>query len=275
MNKYTEHTDEPYIYQKSKKNKNKKNRIYCDNIEYINNGEQINSNRIDEKNKRLMCNNILKTTKCCYGDKCVFAHSLKEQRKDPIRKFIYNIINKKDDVNNIEIIHDKNIIKILYLFTKKCLSCEQNKCPGGYNCNTGVISSQYILCEHDLSHGFCVSSKCNKLHLSKKGYVINKNYTQLNIDMSDTEKHVIYDETNNGAEIYNNVGVTLNDLFFYKINCIDQFNAMNAIDSDSDTESYESREKIKEYLNADESELYDESIFIFNNIDTSTNVIEH
>jgi hypothetical protein len=224
--------DGPYIYQKSKKNKKKEQH------------EQQNNNTRDEKNKRLMCNNMLKNGNCGYGNKCVFSHSLKEQRKDPVRKIVYDYINKKDAVyDNLEIIHDKNIIKTLYLFTKKCSSCEHGKCPGGYNCNTGVISSQYILCANDLSYGCCMDNNCNKIHLSKKGYCVNKNH-----------------------KLNENIGVTLDDLFFYEINCIDQLN-VNHNDSDVDScESDESYERIKEYLNSTDNETYDESIFILNNI---------
>lgn len=225
----TEQNNNPYIYQKSKKHKKRQIKISQNIV-------------TDDKSKRLMCNNILKNGKCCYGNKCVFSHTLKEQRKDPIRKTVYEMISKKDVLNNntFEIITDKNIIKTLYLFTKKCSLCEQNKCPGGYNCVTGVISQDYIICTNDLDHGFCSDNKCNKIHLSKKGYIIEKKVENVNV--------------------YDNYGITLDDSFFYKINCMKFVNDM--ID-DSDLESCGSYERIKEYLNDDDSGTYDESIFIF------------
>lgn len=231
-----------FIYQKNKKNKKK----ISTNI----NIQQKTD--VDNKSKRLMCNNILKTGKCCYGNRCVFSHTLKEQRKDPNRQIVYDIISKKNNdytYDDLKTIYDKEIIKIFYLFTKKCSLCEQNKCPGGYNCVTGTISQQYVLCINDLNNGCCSDNKCKKIHLSKKGYKLEKKINNME----------------NNIMSYN-TGITLDDSFFYKINCMkyDSISGNNNISDDSDLDSCGSYERIKDYLNDDDSGTYEESIFIFN-----------
>ena len=60
---------------------------------------------MDKENnfKKLLCYNIVNNNDCIYKNKCMFAHELKEQKKDILRDYIYKIILVYDDLCNINI----------------------------------------------------------------------------------------------------------------------------------------------------------------------------
>ena len=125
--------------------------------------------------KKILCYNILNNNKCSYGDKCMFAHSLKEQKKDNYREFIINIILKNNDLSNINICSDTKLFNELLIFAKECKNCLIKKCNGGYNCKYGTCESNLKICKNDLITGKCKKelnitnfSCINGIHLTEK-----------------------------------------------------------------------------------------------------------
>ena len=125
--------------------------------------------------KKILCYNILNNNKCSYGDKCMFAHSLNEQKKDNYREFIINIILKNNDLSNINICSDTKLFNELLIFAKECKNCLIKKCNGGYNCKYGTCESNLKICKNDLITGKCKKelnitnfSCINGIHLTEK-----------------------------------------------------------------------------------------------------------
>ena len=56
----------------------------------------------------MLCNNFLEGKVCSYGDKCLYAHSIKDQNIDPIKKKAYDIILNEFEYNTDKI-WNKNI----------------------------------------------------------------------------------------------------------------------------------------------------------------------
>lgn len=116
----------------------------------------------DNKNKdnvkKLLCYNIVNNSKCFYKHKCMFAHNLFEQKKEPIREYIINMIYSLDDLSNIDIFEDKILFNELTIYTKECKNCLNKKCPGGYNCKFGVCVKDIKICYNDLMYGKCYNS---------------------------------------------------------------------------------------------------------------------
>ena len=125
--------------------------------------------------KKILCYNILNTNKCSYGNKCMFAHSLSEQKKDYYREFIINIILKENDLSNLNNCEDTKLLTELLIFTKECKNCLIKKCNGGYNCKYGTCDTNIKICKNDILNGKCkkevdkkTSSCVNGLHLTEK-----------------------------------------------------------------------------------------------------------
>jgi hypothetical protein len=131
---------------------------------------------MDSENiKKILCYNILNSNKCAYGNKCMFAHSLEEQKKDNYREFLINVILKSNDLSNINICEDSKLLCELLIFTKECKNCLIKKCNGGYNCKYGTCVSDLKICKNDLITGKCKKeinkeNLCcsNGLHLTEK-----------------------------------------------------------------------------------------------------------
>lgn len=117
--------------------------------------------------KRILCFNMLNNNKCDYGNKCMYAHSLNEQKIDPIRHKVYMLI-KKNDWSDIEIVNDKKLYEALLSITKTCTLCAKGSCTGGYNCRHGAISDKYRICYEDFMNGNCNRQKCPSIHLTEK-----------------------------------------------------------------------------------------------------------
>jgi len=125
---------------------------------------------IYQNRKMLICKNIINDEKKCkYGDKCAFAHSLKEQKLLPIRKRAYDIISGNNDLTNIDLSKDRELYSTLVQLSKVCFDCDAGKCTGGYNCRNGAIDSLHQVCFDDLTSGNCRKEKCNLIHLTKRG----------------------------------------------------------------------------------------------------------
>lgn len=110
---------------------------------------------ITDNIKKLLCYNIVNNSKCVYKNKCMFAHNLEEQKKEPLREYIYNMIYLWDDLSNIDIYNDRLLFEDLVIYTKECKNCLNKKCPGGYNCKFGVCLKDLKICYNDLMYGKC------------------------------------------------------------------------------------------------------------------------
>ena len=195
----------------------------------------------DENLKRLLCNNILAFGKCNYGDKCMYSHSLEEQKKDKIREQAYGLIdhclNNNDYVVAEDIYNDKELLKTIASLCKVCPNCEAHKCPGGYNCKYGVFDKKLKICEDDLYY-CCCDENCASVHMSKIGLTLKN-------DSRKKKRNII----KNNEPL---VGTLLTDDFFKK----------NHVD-DAMSESDESYDRICQFLNQESSDSScDESIFI-------------
>ena len=133
---------------------------------YTNKKDQMDKDKL----KRLLCANVLEQGYCSYGDKCLYAHSIEQQRKDPIRKKVYALIEDKliIDLLNLDKVKDKDIYEEMIMLTKVCKRCIHGDCPGGYNCKHGVCKREFQLCKDDLLYGSC-HTRCSKIHLSALG----------------------------------------------------------------------------------------------------------
>jgi hypothetical protein len=125
--------------------------------------------------KKILCYNILNNHKCSYGNNCMFAHSLSDQKKDYYRDFIINIILKGDDLSNLNICEDTKLLTELLIFTKECKNCLIRKCNGGYNCKYGTCDKNIKICKNDMINGKCkkeidkITFSCiNGIHLTEK-----------------------------------------------------------------------------------------------------------
>jgi hypothetical protein len=152
----------------------------------------------------------------------MFAHTLEEQKKEPIRQFIYNMLYEWDDLSNVNINEDKQLLDELTILTKECKNCLAKKCPGGYNCKFGVCLRDNKICYNDMIYGKCynmlmetnnngtILHKCiHGIHLSEKK-LIPYNQRMLseltNIDSNFLIKHNISFNSKN-----NIISMNLND----------------------------------------------------------------
>lgn len=214
---------------------------------------KINCKQLDqtEKNqKKILCNNILKFKKCTYGNKCMYAHCLEEQNVDPIKKRAYSILRSEGNID-IDLSRDEKLSKVFLQFTKLCNDCKNKVCPGGYNCKYGAIEEKYLICYDDLMSGNCKKNDCTYIHLTNRGIKpIIQNVKPKN--------EIIFSKKKNYIDMVN--GTVLNDDFFVSLN----LEKRDVSDVDSEGESTESIEKIKEYLDEyDSDENCDESIFVY------------
>ena len=119
--------------------------------------------------KKILCYNMLNKKKCNYGNKCMYAHSLAEQKIEPLRHKIYSIIKYNTDLSNIDLSVDHNLYENLLQLTRVCSLCSKGQCPGGYNCRNGAINYKLRICYDDLVYGHCKRVSCHSVHLTEKG----------------------------------------------------------------------------------------------------------
>ena len=203
----------------------------------------------DDNVKKMLCNNVLISDECHYGDKCMYAHSLSEQNLDPVRKKAYDIIMGKETISYKP---DKELGKTLLQLTKICEECNKNKCSGGYNCKYGVIDKKYQICADDLRYGICYNATCNNIHLTNKGLIpLNSN------NKNEIIRIVKYNDKINNVNVPD--GTLLSEDFFMKLSKNNR-RITSDISDDSDDES---TERIKAYLdqNSDSDKSCNESIF--------------
>ena len=151
-----------------KKKENKKNIKKNLNENYVNIDNVLNNNYKQNNQKKILCKNIIYNNSCKYKDKCLYAHSLAEQKLEKIRDKAYKLIKGEISGENINIFLEKDLYRTLLTLCDLCDKCNNNKCTGGYNCKHGACSKKFIICGIDLYNGKC-DGKCNKIHLSKNG----------------------------------------------------------------------------------------------------------
>lgn len=166
-------------------------------------------------NNKILCTNMIKYRKCDYGYKCVFAHSLSDQKVDSLRQRAYNIIKNKYDIKTLDLISDRNLLKTFIELTTTCSSCSTNNCIGGYNCKHGAINKKYTICYTDMMRGTC-NANCGYMHLTKLGLVPYSTQKK-KLDLSSSS----YSPNNNNyynmyEETGNNITNQIKDLSFAK-----------------------------------------------------------
>lgn len=119
--------------------------------------------------KKILCNNMFVNHICPYGDNCVYAHSLDEQRVDPIRRKAYDIIKGTTGLELLDLSKDTELYDALLSLSRTCSRCINGTCFGGYNCKNGACKIEYTVCAQDLNFGKCTNKTCKKVHLSRRG----------------------------------------------------------------------------------------------------------
>ena len=264
------------------------------------------SSNAKQNNKKILCFNMLNNKQCPYGNKCVYAHNLADQKIETLRHKAYTIIKSAEDLSHIDLVADPKLYETLQQLTKMCSLCNKNLCPGGYNCRNGSINMKSKVCYEDFMFGNCKRSNCLATHLTMRGFVpYNKqtnNYKikekekekekemdkkielglddldlELDLDLDDLDKKHdnVYD-----LNKYNYTNKINTNKYNYKGKFNDDLNNIKGVlltekfllarynkpFEDNDESSYsEDEEQIKltmEYLNNEDDDSTDESIFL-------------
>jgi hypothetical protein len=152
----------------------------------------------------------------------MFAHTLEEQIKEPMRLYIHNMLYKWDDLSEINLNEDKALLDELIILTKECKNCIGKKCPGGYNCKFGVCLRENKICYNDLMYGKCYNMlmevtddnntiyRCiNGIHLSEKK-IIPYNQRMLS-DLTNIETNFLIKHNVSFNSKNNIISLCLND----------------------------------------------------------------
>lgn len=119
--------------------------------------------------KTLLCYTMIINSNCPYGNKCKYAHGLKNQHVNPVNKFVYDSIKKNTDLSLIDLSKEGKLYDRLLVMTNVCGNCANKKCHGGYNCKNGAIDEMFVICYNDLIGGNCKDDNCKNVHLTKQG----------------------------------------------------------------------------------------------------------
>ncbi len=215
-----------------------------------------NNDKNLDNSKRILCYNIINSKVCSYGSKCMYAHSLSEQKIDPIRHKVYTILKNTADLYDLDLINDHKLFKALLELTKLCSMCIKKICPGGYNCRNGTINVNLRICYEDLMYGCCKRSSCLSVHLTERGLV--PYYQQK--DKKANGGHDLKKFRNIKAKnILGDIsGILLTEKFL-----MTHFNNSTTNSESDDDETEEEVEKTKRFLNEQLDEDQDnESIFV-------------
>lgn len=191
--------------------------------------------------KKLLCYNIVNNNECLYKSKCMFAHSIEEQKKEVIREHIYYLINTCEDLSTIDINENKELLNELIIYTKECKNCIYKKCPGGFNCKFGVCLKELKICYNDLIYGKCFNNLRDESTL--EGNPVKRCINGIHL----TEKKLIpYQPRSNNETNLSDLALFIND-FNYGIN--NKFNTITLILNDNTIE------KVKQLLNYNDKRL--------------------
>jgi hypothetical protein len=193
--------------------------------------------KVKENYKKMRCLNIINSGSCTYGNKCLYAHSLEEQKVDGVRKMALDVILKRTDLSDIDITANKKLYAHLKCMSNMCVKCKEDRCTGGYNCKHGACNLGCVVCLEDMNKGTC-KGECGKIHLTNRGLipygvritkpaygksdrikpvVIDDNFFKhLNVGVSETQEEQIVDsnesnqtdESNESIEIEKSTTVT-------------------------------------------------------------------
>lgn len=131
-----------------------------------------NTNKYDVNNcKKILCYNVINNKACTYGNKCMYAHTLAEQRIEPLRHKAYMILKNNNNLSKLDLVNDEKLFKTLLQLTRICMTCAKNMCPGGYNCRNGAIGPNFRICYNDLMSGNCNKMNCQSIHLTERKLV--------------------------------------------------------------------------------------------------------
>ena len=207
--------------------------------------------------KKLLCYNIVNNNECLYKTKCMFAHSIEEQKKETIREHIYYLINICDDLSTIDINDNKELLNEFVIYTKECKNCIYKKCPGGFNCKFGACLKELKICYNDLIYGKCFCILRNETTL--EGKLIKRCLNGIHL----TEKKLIpYQQRLNNESNLSDLSLFIND-FSYGIN--NRFNTITLILNDNTID------KIKQLLKYNTKKINDKLINTKINSDNSDN----
>jgi len=232
-----------------------------------------------ESQKKILCVTMLNKQKCMYGNKCMYAHNLNDQKIEPLRHKVYTIIKCTDDLSTIDLVHDPKLYETLLQLTRICASCVKGQCPGGYNCRNGAVSVKTKICYDDLVYGNCKRNGCTSVHLTQRGLVpyykqksADADKTSSNSDEYDDsfdnyqykrpkyyKRPVGYykEKTNKLRDELDNVkGVLLTDTFI-----LSKFGAQT-VASDISEDDGEDVERMIQYFEQEDENSDDESIFL-------------
>lgn len=241
----------------------------------------INNKKDNDNLKKILCFNMLNNKNCNYGNKCMYAHNLNEQKIEPLRHKVYTMIRCADNLSNIDLINDNKLFETIVQLTRICTLCNKGLCPGGYNCRNGAINIKCKICYDDLMNGNCKRNNCLSIHLTDRGlvpYIKQKNkdydnsvanenkykYTDNNDKYYNKKRYTIETREKDNNKIRKDLdnvkGILLTEKFL-----ISHFGKSlhNDTSSDSDSDNEEEIEKIIKFLNdGNDDNSDDESIFL-------------
>lgn len=257
------------------------------------NNKKLIDKKLNDNFKKILCYNMLNEKKCNYGEKCMYAHYLNEQKIEPIRHKIYTLIKCSEDLSRFDLVNDIKLLESILQLTKVCIQCSKNLCPGGYNCRNGAINIKYKICYDDLMYGNCKRLNC-QVHLTDRKLVpYNKQKLKLagvNIDKeikhatpSANDKNIfiktgfkkkintpwfgegwtkfIKDDEKNDTKLKRELndikGILLTEKFIFS-----NFGKQYIELSSSETDKDEDVETVIKYLNDYENDSENESIFL-------------
>nr|QBK88786.1 MAG: uncharacterized protein LCMiAC01_04680 [Mimivirus LCMiAC01] len=212
---------------------------------------------------------MLSKNKCDYGNKCFYAHSLHEQRIDPIRHKVYTILNNKNNnLSNIDLINDRELYNTFITLTRVCNGCINKTCPGGYNCKQGAMDYKHRICYNDMINGRCQRFNCDSIHLTSrrlKPYLLQETLYNNKHPLKPINR---FPKKNINKKKYSNKkmerilkndinGVLLTDAFFFK-----RINKIHNTEYEQSPDSGESEEDVRdmiEYLNNHVNDKIDEN----------------
>lgn len=208
-----------------------------------------------DSHKKILCTSKLIDNKCKYDKKCIYAHSLNEQKIDSERKYLYEIVLDKNlkKFNLSEGNLTDDFYKNLIFLTTYCENCKMNKCLGGLNCRYGVCNSYLKICKNDLLTGDCINA-IREIKIPENYLIKALNYVRAPIYMGCINGHHL---TPRGLPCYKNLisnkqpnAETL--VFLNRFNnnnrkyfltdeeckeLLGEFNEINEIDSETDSDS--------------------------------------
>ena len=216
-----------------------------------------NNNSLNRNSKTVLCRSVVNGEKCKYGNKCTYAHNLKEQKIDNFKLLGYNILFSNDSLEHIDLTKNMQLYNSLTHLTKLCDKCDKGVCNGGYNCKYGACSKKYHICSNDLNYGNC-NKNCDCIHLTQRKLkpFIGNNNSLKNIDDYNTKSSY-------------NKGTILTEDFFKKLE--EEQNKLTDNDKDDNISiiSYDTDSQCENCLENNDTTIDEYNISIFSDFYTN------